>query len=132
LATELQKPVQVLSRVFSLLSFVVVMRNGDLARMMEKDSFLTWFEEWFLYFQWEWRRESTTFPLLKDFFKTSTRTIRRVLRQKLNILYWKQESDDQDSQRWTRTSLWCPRGGWVSTGERESSCGTTQTSTYLP
>jgi hypothetical protein len=34
--------------MFSLLSFVVVVCNGDLVRMMEKESSMTWFEEWFL------------------------------------------------------------------------------------
>ena len=47
---------------------------------------MAWFEEWFLYFQWEWERESTTLPLLKDLFKTSDSMIRRVLRQKLNTV----------------------------------------------
>jgi hypothetical protein len=73
---------------FSLLSLlffvVVVVCNGDLVQMMEKESSMSWFEEWFLYFQWEWGRDSTTLPLLKDFFNTSDSTIRRVLRRKLN------------------------------------------------
>jgi hypothetical protein len=45
--------------IFSLLSFVVVLCDGDLVQMMEKETSMTWFEEWFLYFQWEWGREST-------------------------------------------------------------------------
>jgi hypothetical protein len=44
--------------MFSLLSFAVVVCNGDLVQMMKKESSMTWFEEWFLYFQWEWGRES--------------------------------------------------------------------------
>ena len=44
--------------MFLLLSFVVVVCNGDLVRMMEKEGSMTWSEEWFLYFQWEWGRES--------------------------------------------------------------------------
>jgi hypothetical protein len=49
--------------MFSLLSFAVVVCNGDLVGMMEKELSMTWFEEWFLYFQWEWGRESPTLPL---------------------------------------------------------------------
>jgi hypothetical protein len=72
--------------MFSLLSFVVIVCNGDLVRMMEKESSMTCFEEWFLYFQWEYGRESTTFPLLKDSFKMSESTIRKILRHKLNAV----------------------------------------------
>ena len=72
--------------MFSLLSFVVVVCNGDVVQMMKKKSSMTWFEEWFLFFQWEWGRESTTLTLLLDFFKMSESTIRRVLRHKLNAV----------------------------------------------
>ena len=72
--------------MFSLLSFAVVVCNGGLVQMMQKESSMTWFEDWLLYFQWEWGRETTTLPLLKDFFKTSDSMICRVLRQKLNTV----------------------------------------------
>ena len=47
---------------------------------------MTWSEEWFLYFQWKWGRESTTLTLLKDSFKMPKSTIRRILRHKLNAV----------------------------------------------
>jgi hypothetical protein len=65
--------------MFSLLSFDVVMYNDDLVQMMKKESSITWFKEWLLYFQWEWVLESTILPQLKDFFKASESTISRVL-----------------------------------------------------
>jgi hypothetical protein len=48
----------------------------DIVQMMKKESSMTWFEEWFLFFQWEWGRESTTLTLLLDFIKMSKSTIR--------------------------------------------------------
>jgi hypothetical protein len=47
---------------------------------------MTWFEDWFLYFQCEWGRESTALTLLKDFFKMAKSTIRRILWHKLNAV----------------------------------------------
>jgi hypothetical protein len=60
--------------------------DKNIVQMMKKESSMTWFEEWFLFFQWEWGRESTTLTLLLDFFKMSESTIRRVLRHKLNAV----------------------------------------------
>ena len=85
------------SRNFSLLYVVVVVVcNGDVVQMMKKESSMTWFEEWFLYFQCEWGRESTTLTLLKDFFKMSKSTIRGILRHKLNAVL-EARSGGQDS-----------------------------------
>lgn len=57
-----------------LLSFIVVVCNGNITMMMQQEKLLTWFEEWFLYFQWEWGWESTTLPLLEISFKLSSTT----------------------------------------------------------
>ena len=82
--------------MFSLLYVVVVLCNGDVVQMMKKESSMTWSEEWFLYFQCEWGRESTTLTLLKDFFKMSKSTIRGILRHKLNAVL-EARSGGQDS-----------------------------------
>ena len=33
--------------------YIVIICNGDFSRIGERRSSLTWFEEWFLYFEWK-------------------------------------------------------------------------------
>jgi hypothetical protein len=40
--------------VSTLLAYVIVVCNGDFDRMRQKRTSLTWFEEWFLYFEWKY------------------------------------------------------------------------------
>jgi hypothetical protein len=39
---------------YTLLAFVVIVCNGDVEQMRTRRSSLTWFEEWFLYFEWKY------------------------------------------------------------------------------
>jgi hypothetical protein len=84
--------------MFSLLSFVVVVCNGDVVQMMKKESSMTWFEEWFLFFQWERGHKSTPLTLLQDYFKMSKSTICRVLWHKLNAVL-------EARKRWPRFAM---------------------------
>ena len=40
----------------SLLAYIIVVCNGDFDRIRERMSPLTWFEEWFRYFEWKWHQ----------------------------------------------------------------------------
>ena len=40
--------------VSTLLAYVIVVCNGDFDRIRKKRTSLTWFEEWFLYFEWKY------------------------------------------------------------------------------
>ena len=40
----------------SLLAYIIVVCNGDFDRIRQRRSPLTWFEEWFRYFEWKWHQ----------------------------------------------------------------------------
>ena len=65
-----------------LISYVAVICNGDINKMMERETSLTWFEEWFLFFQWIWGRETHRMESLARLFKSNTTTVRTILRTK--------------------------------------------------
>jgi len=68
---------------FVLLAFVFIVCNGDTDLVMKRETSLTWFEEWILYFQWIWGCESTTRQSLAQQFKIDWRTAGRVVNSKL-------------------------------------------------
>ena len=39
-----------------LLSYIFVVCNGDIAKIMKRSTVLTWFEEWFAHFEYKWGR----------------------------------------------------------------------------
>jgi hypothetical protein len=42
--------------LFLLLCYVIIVCNGNLSLMMETSTSLTWFEEWFFFFEMLWGR----------------------------------------------------------------------------
>ena len=69
----------------------MVVCNHDIDAVMRKELYLTWMEEWMVYFQWIWGRETTTLKPLARQFKTSRRVVSRVLekkRQKVLAALW--------------------------------------------
>ena len=49
-----------------LLSFIVIVCNGDVNKMKKKETVLTWYEEWFLCFQIIWGRTLQRWEDLED------------------------------------------------------------------
>ena len=39
-----------------IIAYIITVCNGDVSRIRQRNSPLTWFEEWFLYFQWKWHQ----------------------------------------------------------------------------
>jgi len=67
---------------FALLSFVFIVCNGDNDVVMQKETLLTWFEEWLACFQWIWGRESMTEELLAKSFGIHRKTLAKILESK--------------------------------------------------
>ena len=53
---------------------------------MERDHFLTWFEEWLLFFQWQWGRESPTLERLARHFNTGRFVAKQIIVKKSKVL----------------------------------------------
>ena len=51
-----------------MLAYIVVICNGDSEKMFSSKSRLTWFEEWFLYFEALWGRTWTRWEDLMKIF----------------------------------------------------------------
>jgi hypothetical protein len=73
------------SSLASLIAFIVVLSNGDMEEMTKTTTSLTWFEEWFLYFERIWGKRITRWTDCKQKYKISQRTCRRIFDNKLNI-----------------------------------------------
>ena len=39
-----------------MIAYIIIVCNGDVNRIRQRKSPLTWFEEWFLYFGWKWHQ----------------------------------------------------------------------------
>ena len=70
------------SSLFLMLAFLVVIYDGSLRDMAMTTTLLTWFEEWMMYFEWVWGRQSTTTKSLAKNYKTSKSTAERILEDK--------------------------------------------------
>ena len=72
---------------FAALSFIIVIVcNGDVDVAVETRSELTWFEEWMLFLQWEWGRQTITQEALATSFNISVTQLRRVIPQKQSMV----------------------------------------------
>ena len=69
-----------------MLSFVMLVCDGNVEKMMERDHFLTWFEEWLLFFQWQWGRESPTLERLARHFNTGRFVAKQIIVKKSKVL----------------------------------------------
>ena len=95
----------------ALLTYIFIACNGDIGLIMRRNTSLTWFEEWFLHFEYKWGR---TLPRLWDAEKTYgplRRDLRKVVAAKYNIerrarnswpVYASYEEDRKlrDSSKW--------------------------------
>jgi len=71
--------------LFILLAFVVILCDGSIATMTEKVTNLTWFEEWIVYFEWVWGRETLNLESIANKYGASRRTIVCILDKKLTM-----------------------------------------------
>lgn len=42
-----------------LLSYIIVVCNGDVEKIKQRQTSLTWYEEWFMHFEYQWNRSAT-------------------------------------------------------------------------
>jgi hypothetical protein len=69
-----------------MLAYIVVICNGDLEKMFSSKSRLTWFEEWFLYFEALWGRTWTRWEDLMNIFEVNRRVkIHEIFDEKCRI-----------------------------------------------
>ena len=71
---------------FALVAFILVVCNGSINSALQTSTELTWFEEWFVYFQWIWCRENTTEESLANKFGVCRKTLGKVLESKWQII----------------------------------------------
>ena len=75
------------SNVALLLSFILLVCNGDIEFMTRRVSELTWYEEWFMYFEFVWARSITNIKTATAAFGIKDRKIfRRVINSKLRLV----------------------------------------------
>jgi hypothetical protein len=66
-----------------LLAAIAVFSNGDLEMMETRSSALTWFEEWYFYFEMVWGRSLLRWSDAEDKYKKSVKSLRDVFDSKL-------------------------------------------------
>ena len=69
--------------MFLLIAFILIVCNGSFIVMQERVTNLTWFEAWFLYFEWAYGQSNIAIKDLEAVFDTSKRTICRIVDAKL-------------------------------------------------
>ncbi len=75
------------SDVALLLSFILLVCNGDIEFMTRRVSELTWYEEWFMYFEFVWTRSITNIKTAMAAFGIKDHKIaKRVINSKLRLV----------------------------------------------
>ena len=70
-----------------LLSFTLLVCNGDVAMMTKRVSELTWYEEWFMYYEYVWGRSITNRATsMAAFGVKDPKIVRRVIMSKLRMV----------------------------------------------
>jgi hypothetical protein len=80
------KLVTVLPSLLLLLVFIVIVCNGSIEEMMVKNSSLTWFEEWVLYFEFVWGRTCIRGIDAEEKYGLVRSVIRDIIQQKLALV----------------------------------------------
>ena len=69
----------------TLLSYIFVVCNGEADEIKLRHTSLTWYEEWFLHFEFIWGRSLTRFVDLQATYGVYDRDLRKVVSAKYNI-----------------------------------------------
>ena len=95
----------------SLLTYIFVVCNGDINSITARSSSLTWYEEWFLHFEYQWGRSLTRTIDVKAIYGVVSNTIAgRIVKKKYDIelsalLSWPEYSSYDEDVR-TRRAKW--------------------------
>ena len=69
-----------------LLSFVTIVCDGDMKEMTKTVTFLTWFEEWFSYFEYIYGRTVTTITSVAAMYQTNKVSMSVNIRSKIDLV----------------------------------------------
>ena len=72
-----------------MLGYIAIVCNGDLKKITKRNSVLTWYEEWFCFFEILWGRTNTRWCDLehkKDGYGILAKYLRNILDQKLDLV----------------------------------------------
>ena len=69
----------------ALLTYIFIVCNGDINLIMRRDTSLTWFEEWFLHFEYKWGRTLSQLWDAEKMYGPLRQDIHKVIAVKCNI-----------------------------------------------
>ena len=71
-----------------MFSYIGVISNGDINKMQEKSTMLTWYEEWFLFFEYLWGRTHSRLEDLAAIYRihSGKRMIYKIIQQKMEMV----------------------------------------------
>ena len=95
-----------------LLAHTLTVCDGDVDLMIERASFMTWFEEWFIFYEFVWKKTATNLKGLMATFSTKRhRTITAIVNAKLHSVLAARTRWSKFAQR---VNTRCPLGPEVS------------------
>ena len=71
----------------SLLSYMFIVCNGDIDVIKERKTSLTWYEEWFLHFEYKWGKSLTRLIDVCSMYRICSRDSQRIIDAKYDIEY---------------------------------------------
>ena len=71
----------------ALLLYMFVVCNGDIETIISRSSPMSWYEEWFMYFEYIWGKSLTRLIDVEKEYKISKRDVETILSSKVNIAY---------------------------------------------
>ena len=74
-------------REIALLSYIFIVCNGDISIIKERKTSLTWYEEWFLHFEYKWGKSLTRLTVVSSTYRISWRYSEDIFNAKYDIEY---------------------------------------------
>jgi hypothetical protein len=71
----------------ALLSYMFIVCNGDIDIIKERKTSLTWYEEWFLHFEYKWGKSLTRIIDVCSTYRISPRYSQEIIDAKYDIEY---------------------------------------------
>ena len=70
----------------SILAYIFIVCNGNKENIIKRNSVLTWYEEWFCYFEILWGRTSTRWEDVSADYGVFQKDLRKIMDQKMDIV----------------------------------------------
>ena len=71
---------------YAMICFIIIICNGNIDLMTRTNCYMTWYEEWFSYFEFQYGRTATTIRSLSALFRIHQNAVAKIINDKLKLV----------------------------------------------